>query len=585
MSNQEINYNFIAMQVHNPEIATLLNQLADLLEIQGENPFRIRAYRTAARLIDELPQSVADMLTEGRDLTELPGIGDALAKKIQTIVKTGKLPQLQQLEKRTPQALTDLLMIEGLGPKRVKALYDRLHIKNLDDLKQAIDRGKVSQLEGFGKKTEALILAGIQRLNRGKRRIKLSDAEKISVSLIHFVKKIPGVKKADIAGSFRRRKETVGDLDVLVVASKGSKVIDKFIQFDEITRVVSHGTTKSTVYLRSGIQVDLRVVEEKSYGSALHYFTGSKSHNIALRKMAIKKKWKVNEYGIFKGNKQIAGKSEKEFYAAFGLPYIKPELRENRGEIEAAFKHQLPKLIQLKDIRGDLHCHTDATDGQYSLEEMAQAAKARGYHYIAITDHSQHLTVARGLNKKRLTQQIKKIDQLNAKLANFTVLKSIEVDILEDGSLDLPNDILKELDLTVCSVHSKFNLSEKKQTERILRAMDNPYFNILGHPFGRLIGRRDAYEINIERILQAAKERGCILEINAQPERMDLDDIHCKRAKEMGIKMVISTDAHSTNHFSHMQFGVDIARRGWLEKKNVINTQDLKGLKKSLIRK
>lgn len=572
------------MPVHNAEIAAMLNKLADLLEIEGENPFRIRAYRTAARFINDLPQNVSDLLKEGQGLTEFPGIGEALAEKIKIIVKTGKLPQLEKLEKHTPEALVDLLMIEGLGPKRVKALHDKLHIKNLDDLKQAIDRGKIAELEGFGKKTEALILAGIKRIDEGKQRTRLAEAEPYAVSLVEFLKKVPGVKSVIVAGSFRRRKETVGDLDILAVSSKGAPIIERFIKYEEVAHVSSHGTTRSTVFLRSGIQVDLRVVPSVSYGAALHYFTGSKSHNITIRKMAVKKKLKINEYGVFKGTKRIAGKNEKEVYATVGLPYIEPELRENRGEIEAALKHQLPKLITLKNIRGDLHCHTNATDGQYSLEDMVKAAQAFGYEYIAITDHSQHLTVARGFGKKRLAQQIKAIDKLNEKLKGFRILKSTEVDILEDGSLDLPNKILKELDLTVCSVHYKFDLSRKKQTERILRAMDNPYFNIFAHPFGRLIQRRDPYEIDIEKIMIAAKERGCAMEINAQPERMDLDDVHARMAKEIGVKLVISTDSHSVNHFRNMQFGVDIARRGWIEKEDILNTRSVDALLKLLKR-
>lgn len=573
------------MRIHNPEIADLLNRLADLLEIKGANPFRIRAYRTAARVISDYPQSMSDLVKKKVDLAEIPGIGNRIAKKITTIVKTGRLPQLEQLEKHTPRALTELLKIEGMGPKRVKKLYQRLHIKNIHDLKRAIDFGKIAKLKGFGAKTEAMILRGIGRLSTTKPRIKLVDAEKIATTLMAFIRQIPGIKKAEIAGSFRRRKDTVGDLDVLAVATRGAQVIDKFIQFDEISQVSAHGVTKSTVYLHSGVQVDLRVVPEKSYGAALHYFTGSKSHNIAIRRMALKKNMKVNEYGVFKGKKQIAGRTEKEFYALFDLPYIEPELRENRGEIEAAYQHRLPKLIRLEDIRGDLHCHTKETDGKYSLEDMVKAARDRNYEYLAITDHSKHLSVARGFDSKRLSQQLKLIDRLNRSLAPFTILKSIELDILENGQLDLPNSILKELDLTVCAIHYKFNLSKKKQTERILRAMDNPYFNILAHPSGRLISVREGYELDMERIMQGAKDRGCILEINAQPERMDLDDIHCKMAKEMGIKMAISTDAHSVNHFDHIRFGVDIARRGWLEKKDVINAQPLKLLKKNLRRK
>jgi len=572
------------MPIHNNEIAALLNKLADLLEIEGENPFRIRAYRTAARFINDLPQNISDLVEEGEDLTEFPGIGDALAEKIETIVKTGKLPQLTTLEKHAPEALIDLLMIEGLGPKRVKTLHDKLHIKNLNDLKQALNHGKIAKLEGFGKKTEMLILNGIKRMDAGKQRTHLADAEPYAVSLVKFLKKIPGVKKVIVAGSFRRRKETLGDLDILAVSQKGAPIIDHFVKYEEVVHIASQGTTRSTVFLRCGIQVDLRVVPNVSYGAALHYFTGSKSHTITIRKMAVKKKLKINEYGVFKGAKRIAGKNEKEVYATVGLPYIEPELRENRGEIEAALEDKLPKLITLNDVRGDLHCHTKATDGQHSLDNMVKAAQEFGYEYIAITDHSKHLTVAKGFDKKRLSQQIKAVDKLNEKLKNFRILKSIEVDILEDGSLDLPDDILKELDLTVCSVHYKFDLSRKKQTERILRAMSNPYFNIFAHPTARLIGRRDPYEIDLEKIMEAAKNNGCALEINAQPERMDLDDIHVRMAKDMGVKLVISTDSHSVNHFKNMQFGIDIARRGWIEKKDILNTRSARKLLKQLKR-
>src|SRR3990167_7328741 len=429
------------MTVYNTEIAALLNRLADLLEIEGDNPFRIRAYRNAARLINELPRELNTMIHQGEDLTMLPGIGTALAEKITTLVKTGQLPQLETLEKRTPSALSILLTIEGLGPKRAKILHQKLHIKNLEDLKVAIAHGKVSTLKGFGEKTEKLILNGIQRINRSGQRITWMEAEKIALPLLAFLKKIPGVKKAEIAGSFRRRKETVGDLDILIVANQGVAIINAFVKYEGVAHIVSQGITRSTVHLHSGIQVDLRVVPQVSYGAALHYFTGSKSHNIALRHMAIKQHLKVNEYGIFKGTRRIAGKTETEFYKVFHLPYIEPELRENRGEIEAALKNKLPKLITLDDIRGDLHCHTTETDGQYSLEDMVKAAKKQGYDYLAITDHSKHLTVAHGLDKKRLLQQMKFIDKLNAQLTGIQILKGIEVDILDSGQLDLPNTI------------------------------------------------------------------------------------------------------------------------------------------------
>jgi DNA polymerase (family 10) len=409
-------------------------------------------------------------------------------------------------------------------------------------------------------------------------------AEQIAGPLLEYLKAAKGVKQAVIAGSYRRRKDTVGDLDILVTAKRGSEVMKRFAAYDEVGEVVSQGTTRSTVILRSGLQVDLRVVPEASYGAALHYFTGSKDHNIAIRTLAVKKGLKVNEYGVFKGEERIAGKTEKEVYALFDLPFIPPELRENHGEIEAARKKRLPKLIALDDIRGDLHAHTKATDGRYTAEEMALAAKARGYDYLAICDHSKHVTIAKGLDAKRLAKQIDEIDRLNEKLKGVRLLKSTEVDILDDGTLDLPDSILKELDLRVCAIHYQFGLSAEKQTERIIRAMDNRYFNILAHPTGRLMGEREAYAVDMQKLMEAALERGCFLEVNAQPERMDLSDMHCRMAKDMGLKLAISTDAHTTANLDFMRFGIDQARRGWLEADDVLNTRSWKELTKLLAR-
>jgi DNA polymerase (family X) len=568
------------MTIHNSEISTLLNRLADILEITNENPFRIRAYRNAARVISGLPNNVADRLKEGEDLTELPGIGKDLAEKIKTIVKTGKLPLLSQIEKRVPAILTELLKIEGLGPNRVRMLHKQLGVRSLDDLKKKIDSGKIRSLKGFGDKIIEKIRVGIQHVNEYTKRTKLSEAFTIADNIIHYLKKSKYVKKVECAGSFRRRKETVGDLDILIATNNNKKVMEHFIQFDEIDTVLSQGETRSSVRLHSGIQVDIRALSQESYGAALIYFTGSKAHNIAIRKIALQKRLKMNEYGVFKGKNNIAGKTENEVYDQIGLAYIEPEMREDRGEIELAKINKLPRLITLNNIKGDLHCHTKATDGNASIELMAKKAEELGYQYIAITDHSKHLTVAHGLDQKQLLAQIKLIDKLNAKLRNIIILKSIEIDILEDGSLDLPNSILKELDFTVCSIHYKFNLSQKKQTERIIRAMDNPYFTILAHPTGRLINRREPYQIDLATIMQAAKERHCILELNAQPERMDLDDENCKSAKEMGVKIAISTDAHSPSQMEYMRFGIYQARRGWLEAKDVINTKSITQLKK-----
>lgn len=568
------------MAVHNVEIAAIFNQLADLLEIKSENPFRIRAYRNAARIIGGLSKDVSVMINEGTDLTEIPSIGNDLADKIRIIVQTGSLPLLKQWQKKVPPVLSNMLKIEGLGPKRVKILYDKLHIRNVEELRKAIIKGKVRKIKGFGEKIEQKILASIANVEQYSKRMLLVDVIPIATSLTHYLEKLPPVKKACCAGSFRRRKETVGDLDFVVDAKDQKKVIDKFTSFNEVAKILSSGGTRAAVRLSSGVQVDLRVVNSNSYGAAMLYFTGSKAHNISLRKIAIKKKLKLNEYGLYKGTKQLAGKTEKSIYDALGLKYIEPEMREDRGEIELAKENKLPKLITLEDIRGDLHCHTKATDGKSSIEEMANRALELGYEYIAITDHSKHLTVAKGLDEKRLKAQIKEIDRINNQFGKIIILKSIELDILEDGSLNLSNDILKELDFTVCAIHSKFNLSAKKQEERIIRAMDNPYFTILAHPTGRIINRREPYQINLERIMRAAKERGCFLELNAQPERMDLADTQCQLAKEMGVKLAISTDAHTQWQLNNMQFGIYQARRGWLEKGDVINTYSLNALRK-----
>jgi DNA polymerase (family 10) len=572
------------MPVHNAEIEHIFDTLADLLEIEGANAFRVRAYRNAARVVGSQSQSMADMLANGKDLTRLPGIGEDLAGKIKTIVETGRLPLLEEVEERTPEALSYLTKISGLGPKRVKTLYQELKIDSLEDLERAVDAGRIHKLEGFGEKTEGLIREGIERLKGDTGRILISQAEQFAEALVDYLRKVDGVKQVEVAGSYRRRKETVGDLDILVTHKKGSPVMDKFADYGEVADVVSHGSTRSTVRLRSGLQVDLRAVPEASYGAAMHYFTGSKAHNIAVRKIGVKRGLKINEYGVFKGDERIAGRTEKEVFEQVGLPFIEPELREDRGEIEAAQEGRLPKLITLDDIRGELHAHTTATDGHDTIEAMVEAARERGYAYIAITDHSRHVTVAKGLNPKRLRKELREIDKLRERFDDITILKAIELDILEDGTLDLPDKALDELDLTVCSVHYKFNLPRDQQTERIIRAMDNPHFNILAHPSGRLINERAPYEVDIERIIHAAKERGCFLELNAQPTRLDLTDTDCKLAKDVGVKIAISTDAHHTTDLAHMRFGIGQARRGWLEPGDVINTYPLAKLKRLLSR-
>ena len=572
------------MPVHNAEIAALFDRLADLLEIEDANPFRVRAYRNAARTIASLGPSVAGLVAAGRDLSELPGIGEAIAEKIAIIVKTGRLPQLAEVEARTPGALADLMQIDGLGPKRVKALYRQLDIRSFEDLARAARSGKIRELDGFGAKTEAMILQHLDRRLGATQRMRLAEAEDIAAALVDHLRKAPGVKDVSVAGSLRRRKDTVGDLDILVTAARHSRVMRHFVEYDEVTEIVSQGDTRSTVVLRSGLHVDLRVVPQVSFGAALCYFTGSKAHNIAVRRIGVAKGCKVNEYGVFKGDKRIAGRTERDVYATLGLDYIEPEMREDRGEIELAAKGRLPKLVTLDDIRGDLHCHTDLTDGRNTLEEMATAARKRGYEYLAVTDHSKHVTVAHGLDKAGLMAAIRRIDRLNARLDGITILKSAEVDILEDGRLDLPDSVLRELDLVVCAVHYKFNLPEKKQTTRILRALDNRHCNILAHPSGRLINVREPYEVDLQAIMTAARERGCFLELNAQPARLDLTDVHCRMAKDMGLKVAISTDAHSTGQLDYMRFGIGQARRGWLEARDVLNTRGLGELRKFLKR-
>jgi DNA polymerase (family 10) len=568
--------------VQNAEIADRFEQLADLLELQGANPFRVRAYRNAARFIRGHSRSLAELLDEGVDLAELPGIGDDLAGKIATLVRTKRLPLLDQMAAKVPAPLVAMTRIEGLGPKRVKALYKALKVRSLEDLARAARSGRIRELPGFGVRTEQLIAERVERATTAEHRLRLADAEQIARPLVAYLRGIDGVRDVELAGSFRRRCETVGDLDVLVIAARGAKVMDRIVRYEDVAEVQAQGSTRATLRLRNGLQVDIRVIPASAIGSALHYFTGSKAHNIAVRRMAMARGLKLNEYGIFRGERRVGGRTEYEVFAAVGLPVIPPELREDRGEIDAARRGRLPQLVRLEDLRGDLHCHSRATDGSDTVAAMAHAAAARGYEYLSINDHSRHVTVAHGLDRKRLLEQVRAIDRLNARLDGITVLKSIEVDILEDGRLDLPDAVLKELDFAVCAIHYGFGYSRARQTSRILRAMDSPYFSILAHPTGRLINAREAYEIDLERVLEAARERGCVLELNAQPDRLDLDDRGCRLAKEIGVKVAISTDAHRASDLDLMRFGVDQARRGWLEPGDVVNTLPLADLRRAL---
>jgi DNA polymerase (family X) len=572
------------MPIHNADIAAIFEEIANLLEIESANVFRVRAYRNASRILQELGKDIRTMVQKGEDLTKLPGIGDDLANKIREIIETGHCDMLDKLHKQLPSTITELLKIPGLGPKRVRALYHELDIHTMEQLQRAVRDHRIQHLPGFGEKTETKIADALAIHASNTSRFKLALAAQYAEPLAAWLRAIPGVQQVVVAGSYRRARETVGDIDILITAIQNSPVMSRFCSYDEIAEVLSHGPTRSSVVLKCKLQVDARVVNPESYGAALHYFTGSKAHNIAIRHLGQERGLKINEYGVFKGQHRIAGETEESVYQSVGLPFIPPELRENRGEIEAARKGWLPKLIELDDLKGDLHAHSKASDGHGTLKEMALAAQQRGFEYLAITEHSSRLTIARGLDTVQLTQQIDEIDRLNEQLKGITLLKGIEVDILEDGNLDLPDWLLGKLDLVVGAVHSRFNLSRARQTERILKAMDHPHFTLLAHPSGRLIDKREPYDVDMLRIIRKAKERGCYLELNAHPERLDLLDTYCHAAKDQGVLISIDSDAHSVLDFDNLRFGVGQARRGWLEKQNVLNTRSLQALRPLLKR-
>ncbi len=576
--------NVAGMPVHNADIAAIFGEIADLLEIRGENPFRVRAYRNAARSVGELGRDLKTLIDAGEELPKLPGIGADLAAKIQEICRTGTCKLLEQLHRELPPAISELLGLPGLGPKRVKLLYDKLKIRTVEDLKRAARAGRIRGISGFGPKTEAGILQALAERGAAPQRCKLAIAAQYAAALEGYLAKVPGVREVTVAGSFRRMRETVGDLDILVAARAGSPVMKRFTGYDEVKKVLAHGDTRSSVTLKSGLQVDLRLVPPKSYGAALHYFTGSKAHNIAIRKLGQARRLKINEYGVFRREQRVAGETEESVFSAVGLPWIPPELREDRGEIEAARAKRLPRLVELADLKGDLHAHTKATDGHNTLGEMAAAAKAAGLAYLAITEHSRRLTVARGLDAERLLKQIDEIERLNGELKGIALLKGIEVDILEDGKLDLPDSVLSRLDLVVGAVHSAFKLPRRKQTDRVLRALDNRYFTVLAHPSTRLIGEREPIELDMVRVVRAARKRGCYLELDAQPDRLDLSDVHCQMARDEGVLVAVDSDAHSAFDFTHLRFGIGQARRGWLTADDVLNTRSLSQLRPLLRR-
>jgi DNA polymerase (family X) len=570
--------------MQNPDIARLFDEVADLLEIQDANPFRVRAYRNAARTIRDFPEPLTDLVRAGtKDLTEIPGIGDDLAEKITEIVTSGALPLQQQLARKLPAGLLDLLRIPGLGPKRVKLLYKKLKVKSAADLGRALDAGKVQKLKGFGPKMEEKMRAGLGQAHVTERRMLLNEAETQANAVVAYLEAGGGVRQIAVAGSYRRRRETIGDLDILVTSDDSARVMDRFVSYGDAD-VVSKGETRATVKLRGGLQVDLRAVEPAAYGAALQYFTGSKAHNVELRKIAQERGYKLNEYGLFKGTRRVAGKTEEEIYGALGLDWMPPELREARGEIALARAHRLPHLVELQDIRGDLQMHTSATDGKSTFEEMAQAARALGYEYIAITDHSKRVTMALGLDPKRLRAQWQAIDAWNESSRSFTILKSVELDILENGKLDLPDDVLAEADYVVATVHYGITQDQKALTRRLVGAAEHPWVDAIGHPTGRLVGKREPYALDFDALARACVAHGCLLEINGHPERMDLPDTLAAAAKQQGARFVLSTDSHQPGNLPFMKYAVDLARRAGLEAADILNTRPLAAFQRELKR-
>jgi len=574
--------------MQNAEIARLLTDVADLLEISAGNPFKVRAYRNAARTVADHPDPIAELVSGGDfDLTELPGIGSGIAKEITALVQTGTLPQRQQLVATVPAGLLELLRIPGLGPKRVKLFHEKLKVNSVADLKAALEKGKIAKLGGFGPKLLEKIREGVVGAGtaRGPKRIVLHEAEQYARAIVEYLKAGGPIDEIDAAGSFRRRRETIGDLDIVVscAASKAPAVIQRFGKFGDVTHVASQGDTRSTVRLSSGLQVDLRVVERACFGAAMQYFTGSQAHNIELRKIAQAKQLKLNEYGVFRGEKCVSGRTEQDVYGALGLDWIPPEMRENRGEIALAKEHNLPKLVTLEEIRGDLQMHTDASDGKATLADMAEAARALGYAYIAITDHSPRMSMA-GQTPEELRAQWKQIDALNTRLRSLRVLKSVEMDILESGKLDLPDDVLAEADYVVATIHYGLKQSERQLTDRLLRAIENPWVDAIGHPTGRILPDRPSYQLDFDVVAKAAANAKCLLEINGS-ERLDLPDTLAAAAKAHGVRFVLSTDAHNTRELGFMRFAVGVARRAWLTAADVLNTRSLpeflKGLRRS----
>ena len=567
----------------NQEIAQILIHISEILDIQGENTFKIRAYIKASETIENLTYQLSSSEDKER-ITELPGIGEGIAKKIKELLETGKLKYYEDLKKSEYAPLTEFLRIPGVGPKHAKLVHDTLGINTVAQLQKAAQQGKLKDLYGLGEKVEQNILQGIQQVQKYKERHPLAFIYPRAQNILEEMKRVKEAKQVTLAGSLRRMRETIADADILVSSNKPKAVMDAFVNLPQAQKVVAKGNTKSSIVTKDGFQVDLRVVKPESYGAASHYFTGSKAHNIRIRSLGVANGLKINEYGVFKKEKRISGKTEEEVFKSVNLSYIAPELREDQGEIEAAQNGKLPSLIELKHIKGDLHVHSDWTDGNNSIEEMAKAAKRRGYRYVAICDHSPAVGITNGLTEERLLTQIKEIARLNKKSKDFRILCGIEVDIRSNSKLDLKDDLLAKLDIVVAAVHTSFGQPKDKMTERIVKAIENPNVDIIAHPTGRLIGRREPYQLDMDKIMDACRANGKVLELNAYPERLDLSDINCRKAKEKGVRIAISTDAHADAHLEWMKFGMATARRGWIEPQDVINTLPVSRLLKLLRR-
>ena len=572
--------------MENADVAALLDELADLLEIRGANPFRVRAYRNAVRTVSGLTRRLSDMVEAGDDLTELPGIGKDLAGHIEEMVRTGRFQRLEQVTEEVPRSLSTLVKLDGVGPKKARKLWEELGVETVDQLEEEARSGRVQALEGFGKKSVEKMLRAVEDLRSLQGRFRISEAEELVQGVMEHVRDAPGLERLEVAGSLRRRRETIGDVDLLVQAGDGEAVVEHFVAFPGAERVEAAGGTKGSIVLRSGLQVDLRVIPPESWGAALHYFTGSKEHNVRIRQRAQKRGLRVNEWGVYRMEHgadaveaalgpRVTGTTEEEVFAALELPWIPPELREDRGEVAAAEQGDLPELLTLDDIRGDLQMHSTWSDGRNTLEEMVVACRDRGYEYVAVTDHGPSLAMVQGLTADRARLQWEEIDEVRRRVDGIRVLRSVEVDILRDGSLDLPDEVLEEMDLVVASVHSFMDLDRGEMTERVLRAFAHPAVDILAHPTGRIINRRKPFPMDVEAVLQAAADQGIAVELNANPNRLDLSDVHVHRARELGVPVVVSTDAHSVRGLDVMRFGVDQARRGWLEARHVLNAWPL----------